>query len=453
MHAHRMQHVFLDRYKNDLSWCNIKIPYFHVGVAFISELQVQNISKVFGPRATDALKFMNEGLTKEEAEERTRATIGVHNASFTVKRGETFVIMGLSGSGKSTLLRCLNRIHEPNAGTVHIQGTDVTALPWKDLQHFRREKISMVFQRFALFPHRTVLSNVAYGLEVRGIGQKEREEKARDILSMVGLEGWEDRRPDELSGGMQQRVGIARALAVDPDILLMDEAFSALDPLIRREMQNELIALQDRMQKTIIFVTHDLDEALKLGDRIAVMRAGQIEQIGTPEEIISQPATEYVAAFTAGIDRSKVLTAGAVMKSADPVLRPKDGPKTALKLMRRAGISSIFMVERSGKLLGLLTADAAREASKQNQTDLTTIIDRSVTTVHEDESLSNVVTHSAADTWPLAVVDDENKLKGVLVKGAILAELAHEEAAAEPVEVLANGKTSNVVEDTKHAAI
>lgn len=395
----------------------------------IPELHLQGVSKVFGPKPSEALRLMNEGFNKEEAEARTRATIGVYQASFTVERGETFVIMGLSGSGKSTLLRCINRIHEPTAGTIHIGDTEVTALSWKELQKLRRTKIAMVFQRFALFPHRSVIENVAYGLEVQGVPRPERLRKAYEVLEMVGLHAWADRRPDELSGGMQQRVGIARALAVDPDILLMDEAFSALDPLIRREMQDELIALQERMQKTIIFVTHDLDEALKLGDKIAVMRAGRIEQIGTPEEIISNPATEYVASFTAGIDRSKVLTVGAIMKPADPVLRPNHGPKTALERMRRYGISGIFMTEPDGTLLGYLSAEAAQEGARQGEQLALPLITKEVTAVHVDASLNEAISIGNGESWPLAVVDDEYRLRGVLVKGAILAALTSDEAS------------------------
>ncbi len=245
----------------------------------------------------------------------------------------------------------------------------------------------MVFQRFALFPHRTVIGNVEYGLEIRGVPARERRERALQVLELVGLAGWENRRPDELSGGMQQRVGLARALAVDPDILLMDEAFSALDPLIKREMQDELLTLQSRMQKTIVFITHDLDEALKLGDRIAVLRDGRIEQIGTPEEIISRPASDYVAAFTAGVDRSKVLTASSVMMPPDPVIRPKDGPHAALQRMRRHGISSIFMVDNDGKLLGLVSASDARAAADRGESSLINVLNKDVSTVHEDDAL------------------------------------------------------------------
>lgn len=332
--------------------------------------------------------------------------------------------MGLSGSGKSTLLRCINRIHDPTSGKVTVAGIDVTSLDRRGLERLRRQKFGMVFQRFALFPHRTVIGNVEYGLEIRGVPARERRERALQVLELVGLAGWENRRPDELSGGMQQRVGLARALAVDPDILLMDEAFSALDPLIKREMQDELLTLQSRMQKTIVFITHDLDEALKLGDRIAVLRDGRIEQIGTPEEIISRPASDYVAAFTAGVDRSKVLTASSVMMPPDPVIRPKDGPHAALQRMRRHGISSIFMVDNDGKLLGLVSASDARAAADRGESSLINVLNKDVSTVHEDDALRDVFGFGNGTSWPLAVVDGEGKLRGVLVKGAILASLS-----------------------------
>lgn len=398
-----------------------------LGGVSIPELYLQNVTKIFGSNAYEALKLLDQGLTKEEVEARTRTTVGVYRASFQVERGQTFVIMGLSGSGKSTLLRCINRIHEPTAGKIHIGDTEITALRRNDLQSVRRKKVAMVFQRFALFPHRSVAENVAYGLEVQGVPKQERLEKAHEVLSLVGLEGWADRRPDELSGGMQQRVGIARALAVDPDILLMDEAFSALDPLIRKEMQDELISLQERMQKTIVFVTHDLDEALKLGDQIAVMRAGRIEQIGTPEQIISQPATDYVASFTAGVDRSRVLTAGSVMKPAEPVLRQNHGPKTALDRMRRYGISGMFMVGPNGRLLGYLSADAAKEGASRGEELAEPLLDTNVATVHIDASLKDAIAAGNGKAWPLAVVDDEYRLRGVLVKGAILGALADDD--------------------------
>jgi glycine betaine/proline transport system ATP-binding protein len=250
--------------------------------------------------------------------------------------------MGLSGSGKSTLARCINRLIEPTSGEIYIDGENITTMSYKELLQIRRNKIGMVFQNFALFPHLNLLDNVAYGLKVQGVPVEKRYEKASESLKGVGLSGWEKHYPQQLSGGMRQRVGLARALANDPDILLMDEAFSALDPLIRQDMQDELMNLQDKMNKTIVFITHDLNEALKLGDRIALMKDGKINQIGTPEEILISPATEYVARFVEGVDKTKVLTASHVMKRPDPLVYAKDGPRVALLKMKEAGISSIL---------------------------------------------------------------------------------------------------------------
>lgn len=393
-------------------------------------IELRNVSKVFGPNGDRALRMASQGKTRDEINHATGAIVGVFQANFTVERGEIFVVMGLSGSGKSTLIRCVNRIHHPTAGRVIVDGTDVTGLNARELQAFRRRRCAMVFQRFSLFPHRSVWANVAYGLEINGVPTDERRRRAEEVLEMVGLAGWGDRRPDELSGGMQQRVGLARALAVDPEILLMDEAFSALDPLIKREMQDELLTLQSRMQKTILFITHDLDEALKLGDRIAVMKDGLIEQIGGPEEIVSRPASDYVAAFTAGVDRSKVLTAGAVMKDPEPVVRPKDGPNTALTRMRRSGISSIFLVDSGGQLIGLITADAARVAADRGATSLDEAVSRDVAKIDLDTPLHEILALGET-TWPLAVVDGFNRLRGVIVKGAILGALASGQSDAD----------------------
>ena len=278
----------------------------------------------------------------------------------------------------------------------------------------------MVFQRFALLPHRTILENTAFGLEVRKVDKEEREEKARRTLEVVGLEGWEDRYPEQLSGGMQQRVGLARALTVDPEILLMDEAFSALDPLIRREMQDELLDLQEKMNKTIIFITHDLDEALKIGDRVALMKDGVIVQIGTPEEILTNPANDYVAKFVEDVDLSKVLTAEGVMSDPGVVAYPKDGPRVAMRRMRENGISSIFVVDRNRRLLGYVLAEETGKAAERGDTDLKSIIREDVTTVPPDRTLNELFEDAASATVPLVVVDDNNRIKGIIVRGAVL---------------------------------
>ena len=310
------------------------------------KIEVNNLTKIFGSNPKEGIKRLNEGQGKEKILEETGMTVGVNNASFQVKAGEFFVIMGLSGSGKSTLIRLVNRLIEPTAGEVLIDGHNITEMKKTDLMLTRRKKLAMVFQKFALFPHRTVQDNVEYGLEIQGIAKEERAKKALKSIQDVGLKGYEESYPDQLSGGMQQRVGLARALANDSDILLMDEAFSALDPLIRKEMQDELLNLQSKLGKTILFITHDLDEALKLGDRIAIMKNGSIVQIGTAEEILENPANEYVYNFVEDVDRSKVLVAGNVMKKPDVITAWKDGPRVAVKKMEDAGLSSIFVVTK-----------------------------------------------------------------------------------------------------------
>lgn len=339
-----------------------------------AKIEVKNLVKIFGDHPQKALALLKDGYSKEEIFSQTRQTVAIADVSFEVRAGEIFVLMGLSGSGKSTILRCLNRLIEPTSGSILIDEEDITRISEQQLREVRRKKVGMVFQQFALFPHRTVLENAAYGLEVQGVPKNDREERAKATLETVGLQGWEHAYPSQLSGGMQQRVGLARALVCDPDILLMDEAFSGLDPLIRREMHDELLALQDRMNKTIVFVTHDLDEALKLGDRIALLKDGAIQQIGTPEEILMNPANEYVARFVEDVDVSKVLTAEGIMKEPGHVLSHKDGPHVALRLMRENGRSSLFVVDRGRRLVGLVTADAAFEAAERGQPDLTGVL-------------------------------------------------------------------------------
>lgn len=392
---------------------------------------------------------MKQGADKTALQEQLGLVVGVHDASFTIEPGEIFVVMGLSGSGKSTLLRCLNRLHEPTAGSIEIDGQDITKLDRRALMQLRRKKFGMVFQSFALLPHRTVLGNVEYGLEVRGMTPEKRRFIAREMLETVGLQGWESQYPHELSGGMQQRVGLARALAVDPDVLLMDEAFSALDPLIRREMQDELLDLQARLNKTIVFITHDLDEALKVGDRIAVMRDGEVIQIGTPEEIVSRPTDEYVTSFIEGVDRSKVLTAESIMQRPKEVATLRDGPRVVLRKLQQSGLSSIFLVDRERRLLGLLEARAVARLVRENggeqsggaaagqadgqadasagasadRIDLSKALSDTFPLVNVDTPLREVIALGAGISGPIAVVDDRERLAGVIVKGAILAAL------------------------------
>lgn len=387
----------------------------------MSKIEVKNIIKIFGSNPEDAIKRLKKGETKDEIHTKTKMTVGVNQASFSVEQGEIFVIMGLSGSGKSTLIRLINRLIEPTSGDIFIDGENIVRMKKDELMLTRRKKLGMVFQKFALFPHRNIISNVAYGLEVQGVDKAERENKARVALETVGLKGYEESMPDQLSGGMQQRVGLARALAIEPDILLMDEAFSALDPLIRKEMQDELLQLQERLHKTIVFITHDLDEALKLGDRIAIMKDGSIVQIGTPEDILKNPANDYVSSFVRDVDRSKVLTAGNVMKKPDVVTSLKDGARVAVKKMKDASISSIFVVGKDRTLKGLLTIDAALEAVKENK-NIEDLLVKDYFTTTVDTPLNDLIPVAAETKYPIAVVDDE-VLKGIIVRVSILSGL------------------------------
>ncbi len=389
------------------------------------KIVVQGLYKIFGHNPPKkALHLLKEGKSKEELLRGTGQTVAVNNVSFAVRQGEVFVVMGLSGSGKSTALRCLNRLIEPSSGTIVVDGICINGLKGKELRKFRQQKTAMVFQQFALLPHRTVLQNAVYGLEVQGIARREREQKAREILELVGLQCWENSYPAQLSGGMKQRVGLARALVNDADILLMDEAFSALDPLIREEMQDELLSLQQKVHKTIVFITHDLNEALKLGDRIAFLRDGSLIQVGTPEEITTNPADDYVAKFVRGVDRTKVLTASDVMKKPHPLITMRDGPNVALRIMKEHGISSVFVVDREKHLQGIITVDGAIEARNGGITSLSQINLVQGPTVMENAPLQEALGVIAECKLPMAAIDEENRIKGIIVRGSVLAALA-----------------------------
>lgn len=386
------------------------------------KIEVKDASKIFGRNSKRAAQLLGEGKTKDEVLKATGATVGVKNASFDVYDGEIFVIMGLSGSGKSTLVRLLNRLIDPTTGHILLDGEDIVRMNKDQLREVRRKKIGMVFQNFALFPHKSILSNTEYGLEIQGIPKEERQAKAIESLKLVGLEGYEEQLPSQLSGGMQQRVGLARALANDPDILLMDEAFSALDPLIRKDMQDELLQLHDDMRKTIIFITHDLDEALRIGDRIALMKDGEIVQIGTPEEILMNPSNEYVERFVEDVDLSKVLTAAHIMKKADTVQIDR-GPRVALRLMKTLRISSIYVVDKRGRLLGAITAQDAVAATETNKT-LEDVLITDVLTIPEDRVLTELFDVVSTATIPVAVVDEEKRLQGIIIRGALIGALS-----------------------------
>ena len=391
-----------------------------------TKLEIRNVTKVFGDKPSLGIRLFEEGLSKEEVLERSGQVVGVYDANLEVKEGEIFVLMGLSGSGKSTLIRCINRLVKPTSGEIILDGNDLLKLDADQLREVRRKEISMVFQRFGLLPHRSIIENVAFGLEVRGMDEVECVRSAERSIKLVGLAGYENSLPEELSGGMQQRVGLARALANDPGILLMDEPFSALDPLIRRDMQDELIDIQERLKKTIIFVTHDLDEALKIGDRIAIMNAGRIVQVGTAEEILTDPADDYVTNFVSGVDRSKVLTAESVMGKPDPVVYMGQGPRTAMVLMKDSGKESIFVVDKGKKFRGIVFSDDCLDAAKKKET-LADILEEDIPRIPPDTNVQDIIPILVTTDHPLPVVNENNKLVGIIMPGSVLGALTYEE--------------------------
>ncbi|WP_068085266.1 quaternary amine ABC transporter ATP-binding protein [Polycladidibacter stylochi] len=376
-------------------------------------ISVKNVTKIFGKNPNQVLDLVKKGMGKEQLLKETGHTLGLHNISLDIKKGEIFVIMGLSGSGKSTLIRHFNRLIDPTDGQILVDGKNVLSLSIKELEAFRRKKMSMVFQRFGLMPHRTVLQNVAYGLEIQGIPKLERHKIAEEWIEAVGLQGYGHQYPSQLSGGMQQRVGLARALATNADILLMDEAFSALDPLIRSQMQDQLVELQEKLQKTIIFITHDLDEALRIGDKIAILKDGVLSQIGTPAEILTNPADDYVSAFVRDVNRARVLTVDTVMKP--PHYRiTTDNMERALAEMHRKGHDYGYVIE-DDEYRGVVTReDLAQEVAKPGKSP--SLFD------YADDSSTIVTGHTLEEALPVTldcdhpvpVVNDEGQLEGVL---------------------------------------
>lgn len=386
-----------------------------------TKVRVENVTKVFGKHPQRALSLLKEGKSKSEILKETGMNVGVKKATFEVYSGEIFVIMGLSGSGKSTLVRMLNQLIKPTAGHIYIDGEDIATMGKEELRRVRRTKMSMVFQKFALFPHRTVIQNVAYGLEIQGVPVEEREKKALESLQLVGLDHHKDNYPSQLSGGMR-RVGIARALTNNPDVLLMDESFSALDPLIRKEMQDELLELQDKMEKTIIFITHDLDEALRIGDRIALMKDGEIVQIGTPEEIMMSPANEFVEKFVADVNLGKVITAESILKRPETLLIDR-GPRVALQIMRNAGVSTVYVVNKKYEFLGILTADDASKAV-QKQWPIADLLLNDIPHVYLDTLLEETYAKMAEMKYPLPVIDEKKRLRGIIKRESVIQALA-----------------------------
>ena len=398
----------------------------HAGVRAESEVPmvaVRHLWKIFGgnPSTIPAALEKGASATKAEIEAETGGIAAVRDVSFEVAQGELFVVMGLSGSGKSTLVRCLDRLIEPTAGSIEVDGEDIVQYDNRHLREFRRRRMSMVFQQFGLFPDRRVIDNAAYGLEVRGVDRGERLDKARAVLETVGLKGWEDNYPGELSGGMQQRVGIARALVVEPDILLMDEPFSGLDPLIRREMQDELLRLQDQLKKTIIFITHDLEEGRKLGNRIAIMRDGVLVQLGTPEEVIARPVDDYVKEFTRDVNRPEVITVGFIMRPVGVSLRVSEDPQSAAKALKETARDVAFLVDDGDRYVGSVTLAAVSGAKNRGVSSLRDLVDTGYPSVPETASVQSSLEQVVAGGELVPVVGGEGCLVGEVERSRVLA--------------------------------
>ncbi len=381
------------------------------------KIRCRGLWKVFGTNPKRIMRELDSSSSRVEVQERTGHVIAVKDVTFEVQEGETFVVMGLSGSGKSTLVRCISRLVEPNQGEIVIDGDDVVAMSERQLIDLRRHKMSMVFQHFGLLPHRRVIDNVAYGLEVQHVSKAERLRKAGEMIELVGLGGWERNYPRELSGGMQQRVGLARALAVDPEIMLFDEPFSALDPLIRREMQDELLKLQKVVRKTIIFITHDFLEAIKMGDHIAIMKDGEFVQVGTPVDVVAHPVDDYVRDFSEDVPRHKVLNAASIMADGNATVSPDEEVKVALERMQARGHTAAFVVGPDGKYLGTL-GQAAAEAADNGARAGTVAVDRKA--VMADTLVEELIGDIARTDIPVPVVDEGNRLIGSVDRTAIM---------------------------------
>jgi glycine betaine/proline transport system ATP-binding protein len=386
------------------------------------KIKIENLVKIYGKNPEHALKLFREGGNRDEILQATGNVLGVADVTLSIGEGELFVIMGLSGSGKSTLVRCLNRLIEPTSGHVYIDDEDVAKVDMKRLREVRRTKLSMVFQRFGLFPHKSVLENTEYGLKMRGIAPEQRRQKALETLEIVGLHQWADYAPSSLSGGMQQRVGLARALATDAPILLMDEAFSALDPLIRRGMQDELMRLQTELQRTIVFISHDIQEALKIGDRVAIMKDGYLVQVGTPEEIITNPVDDYISAFTQDVNRAQVLKTGSIVRKTMPFILGQGSARAALQDMQSHDRRRMHVVNRQGQPVGVLTRQDLESAVDSGVENVESVMRRDFPTVEASTSLEEIF-HLAQTGAPIAVVNRKGKFKGVVEQSDILASI------------------------------
>ena len=390
----------------------------------MSKIEIKDLYLIFGHEKQKALKMLKKDKSKEEILKDTGCTVGVKDANLSINEGEFFVIMGLSGSGKSTLLRCINRLIRPTAGQVLVNGVDISKISEKELLQVRRKELAMVFQNFGLLPHRSVLSNIAFGLELQGVKKEEREKKAMESMMLVGLKGYENQMVGELSGGMQQRVGLARALANNPEVLLMDEAFSALDPLIRVQMQDELLALQSKMKKTIVFITHDLSEAIKLGDRIAIMKDGEIVQIGTSEEILTEPANAYVERFVENVDRSKIITASSVMVDKPIVARlKKEGPEVLIRKMRERNLTVLPVVDSNNLLVGEVRLNDLLKLRKEQIRSIESVVRHEVHSVLGDTVLEDILPLMTKTNSPIWVVNENREFEGVVPLSSLIIEV------------------------------
>jgi glycine betaine/proline transport system ATP-binding protein len=388
----------------------------------VPKIQIENLIKIYGSNPRYALELFRQGKSRYEILQSTNHVVGIADVSLSIAQGEIFVIMGLSGSGKSTLVRCINRLIHPTSGHIYIDGEDVVRMDEKRLREIRLTKVSMVFQGFGLLPHKTVAENVAYGLKIRGVSKFKRREKAWENLVRVGLEAWADYLPSSLSGGMQQRVGLARALATDADILLMDEPFSALDPIIRREMQDELLRLQTELHKTIVFISHDIHEALRLGDRIAVMKDGGIVQVSKPEDLIAQPQGDYIRAFLQDVNRAQVLKAGTIARETVSLILGESA-KVALEKMSANQLTQMYVISANGKPLGLVNRTTLEEAIALGKEDITEIMTRQMPIVSAVTPVENIF-HLCQLNQAIAVVDDQEKLTGIIQTSDILNSLS-----------------------------
>ena len=385
-------------------------------------LSIENLSKLYGTEKSKATKLKKAGKDKDTIYKESGVTIALWDVNLEIQKGEIFVIIGLSGSGKSTLVRCFNLLNKPTSGKVYFEGNDIGKFSKEKLNDYRRNKISMVFQQFGLMSHRSVIGNVEYGLEIKGLPKEERRAKAKEMINMVGLEGHDDEPITSLSGGMKQRVGIARALANDPEILLMDEPFSALDPLVRKDMQFELLTIQEKLDKTIVFITHDINEAFKIGDRVAIMKDGEIIQVATPEEMSENPADDYVKQFIDSADKAQVIHVKNVMITPNSIIRLKDSPNLAVKTMKSNGVSSAYVVGEKMRLHGVVTIDDCLEGNKNDQT-ISDIMIKDINTTSPDALLTDIMSMAASTKFPIAVVDDENRLKGIVSKAQVLSSI------------------------------